>query len=153
VLLPQDHPAPRGDDVIWQPAQLFEQGPLLVPKARFALPGKDVPDAPAVPSLQDFVGIDPGPAELLGQQPGHGRLAAAAVADQKDEGNPHYSSSLMATGDRARLTTERIRSRGGSWPVNSWNWRAAWRTNMSTPVRTWQARSRASRTSRVVSGV
>ena len=68
----------------------------------------------------------------------------------------HYPGrTVLVPGDpdlalRTRLV---ITSSGAGWPLNNSNCRAAWRTNMSTPVSTWQPRERASRTSMVVSGV
>ena len=85
-----------------------------------------------MPRLQHVVGVDPVPAQPLGQQPGDGGLAAAAGANQKEgtrgegrgaQGSPAARSPVgspakrtvsslffllsarIATGDRARLTS------------------------------------------------
>ena len=52
--------------------------------AGFAVVGEDRRDRLAGPALDLVVGVDPVAAQPLGQQPGDGRLARAAVADQED---------------------------------------------------------------------
>src|SRR5262249_4947509 len=154
--LAQHDAAAGGDDVALQAAQLRQHGGLAVAKARLTLRREDGADRLAIALLQHLVGVEPVPAQLVRQQSGDRALAAAARADQEEERCAHplplSSSSRMRTGERARLTTRRIISTGASRRVNSLNCWAAWRTNNSTPVMTWQPRARASLTSKVDSG-
>src|SRR5581483_7447287 len=114
------------------------------------LGGEHLADAATAALFQGGVGIDPVPAQPAREQPGDRGLAGAARPDEEDD---HSASSLIVTGDRARLTTWYMRSTGGSLPVNRRAWAAACRTNRSTPVTTLQPRCLASLISSVCSGV
>src|SRR5439155_19789241 len=103
------------DDGIRSAAEVGEDGGFMTAKAFLAFRREHFADAAAQTCLQLNVGVDPGAAEPLRQQPGHRSLAGAARADEEDD---HSSSSLSVTGDRARLITLAISATGGSLPVN-----------------------------------
>src|SRR5262249_52480142 len=116
-------------------------------KPGLALGGEDLADARTGGLFENGVGIGPLPAESIGQRRRDGGFPAPAIPDQRD----HHHDVLAA--EIACRSAARITSRGASRPVNSSNCRAAWRTNISTPVTVTQPRSRPYLTSSVRSGL
>src|SRR5262249_53541397 len=148
IHVAQYYAAASGDDGSRELARIRQHVGFHVAEGSLAVRGENLADPPPVLRLQYSVRVLPLPTEARRQQFGHGRLTGAAIADQED-----HSSSRYTTGDKARRMVFSIRSIGGSWPVKRRNCCAACRTNMSTPVMTWQLRARASLTRSVVSGV
>ena len=112
-----------------------------VAEGGLALLGEDRGDRPAGARLQLDVGIRERQAQSFGQNPADGRLAGPAVADQGSQtlrrsgARSVQASSADGPASLPLHDVSRIRSTGGVLAgVSSWNCRAAWRTNMSTPV-------------------
>ena len=78
-------------------------------------------------------------------------VAAIRTAEEPPE-EVIVVSEASAPGPAAARNEGAERATGASRPVYSLNWRAAWRRNMSTPVTTWDPRSRASLSIIVFSG-
>lgn len=151
ILGPEDD-APAGrNDAITQAAQFLNDARFSVAEAPLSLVGKDLPNRFASPFFKDRVGVEPAPAEFFSEQLCDRRLAGAAITNEKQERRSVHgaaspssggvaagvaSGSTICTGDSARRTTLAINSRGGSCPVKALNCKPAWRTNISTPVKT-----------------
>ena len=110
--------------------QVADNGRFDFAKRRFAVVGKDRGDQLAGAAFDLGVGVDRLAAQAAGDEPGDGRLAGAAVADQEDGGCGHVLNRKRSsfremsfqrpdenrTGPMARLSVSRINWYGASGP-------------------------------------
>src|SRR5690606_22302212 len=111
---------------------------LTIAKASFAFAGENIRDAAPCRRFDFIVRIDERPAELLGEQPAHRRLAGAAIANEKEVGHLSFVTVIchlsLAIFCQVRVTSDQCRFAN--------TWRPQWRASRCRASVAWGLRRR-----------